>query len=149
MLVLAIGFGMMALTVAIHTYGCTLWLNYIGHKLKEDKRNNRRPRLFHMISSSAAALLFLHVAEVLLWALLFMQLPGQDALSGLQPAFYLSMITFTTVGYGDITLVGEWQNLAGMEGMVGIVVFGLTTALLFAMIQKSWSYALTERGETK
>ena len=48
------------------------------------------------------------------------------------------MITFTTLGYGDITLAQEWQLLTGVEGMVGIVVFGLTTALLFAVIQKSW-----------
>ena len=48
------------------------------------------------------------------------------------------MITFTTLGYGDITLAQEWHLLTGVEGMVGIVVFGLTTALLFAVIQKSW-----------
>ena len=48
------------------------------------------------------------------------------------------MVTFTTLGYGDITLAREWQLLTGVEGMVGITVFGLTTAMLFAVIQKSW-----------
>jgi hypothetical protein len=48
------------------------------------------------------------------------------------------MITFTTLGYGDVTLNEPWQVLAGAEGMVGIVVFGLTTALLYAVIQKCW-----------
>jgi hypothetical protein len=46
------------------------------------------------------------------------------------------------LGYGDITLSAEWNLLSGMEAMVGITVFGLTTALLFAVIQQIWKVNL-------
>jgi len=50
-------------------------------------------------------------------------------------AIGIFMITFTTLGYGDVTLNSDWDFLSGMEAMVGITVFGLTTAILFAVIQ--------------
>ena len=96
------------------------------------------------------ALLSLHILEALLWALFYWQLPGKAGLSTFHDAFYFSVVTITTLGYGDITLKPEWQLLSGMEAMVGTVAFGLTTALLFAIIQKSWKFQYTEkRGQSE
>ena len=138
MLLLLAGFGMVTMTVAIHTLGATLWLQYTGRRLKRLERNNKLPHLFSIISTSATVYLSLHLLEALLWAMLFMQLPNQAGLKNFHEAFYFSMVTFTTLGYGDVTVSREWYVLAGMEGMVGIIVFGLSTAMLFAIIQKSW-----------
>ena len=52
---------------------------------------------------------------------------------------YFSIVSFTTLGYGDITLNAHWRFLSGMEAMAGIAVFGLTTALAFSVIHKYWS----------
>ena len=138
MLLLAISIGMIGLTVGIHTLGAASWLKGLGKRLEYHASLNQPPHLFRGILSTAIVLLLLHVLEALCWALLYMQLPAQAGLKTLHEAFYFSMVTFTTLGYGDVTLNGEWQLLAGVEGMVGILVFGLTTALLFAVIQKSW-----------
>ena len=88
--------------------------------------------------STAVFLLLLHVIEVHLWALVYVFLPGQAGLNNYAEAVYFSIVTLTTLGYGDITLNAQWQLLSGMEAMVGIMVFGLTTATLFAVIQQSW-----------
>jgi hypothetical protein len=94
--------------------------------------------VFRAILSTAIVLLMLHALEAFLWALLYLVLPAQAGLKNLHEAFYFSLVTFTTLGYGDITLNSRWQLLAGIEGMVGIVVFGLSTAILFAVIQRYW-----------
>lgn len=138
MLLLAISIGMICLTVGIHTLGAASWLKGLGKRLEYHASLNQPPHLFRGILSTAIVLLLLHVLEALCWALLYMQLPAQAGLKTLHEAFYFSMVTFTTLGYGDVTLHEDWQLLAGVEGMVGIVVFGMTTALLFAVIQKSW-----------
>jgi amino acid transporter len=138
MLLLLAGFGMIAMTVAVHTLGATLWLQYTGRRLRRLEREKKLPHLFTIIATTATVYLSLHLLEALLWAILFMRLPDQAGLGNLHEAFYFSMITFTTLGYGDVTLSREWYVLAGMEGMVGIIVFGLSTAMLFAIIQKSW-----------
>ena len=138
MQLLIISIGMISLTVAIHTLGGALWLKRLGKRLEHHTSMNQPPRLFEGILSTATVLLMLHIFEAFLWAILYLQLPAQAGLKNFHEALYFSMITFTTLGYGDITLAQEWQLLSGVEGMVGIVVFGLTTALLFAVIQKSW-----------
>jgi len=138
MQLLIISIGMISLTVAIHTLGAAFWLKRLGKRLEYHASINQLPRLFEGILSTAIVLLMLHIFEAFLWAVLYLQLPAQAGLKNFHDAFYFSMITFTTLGYGDITLAQEWQLLTGVEGMVGIVVFGITTALLFAVIQKSW-----------
>ncbi len=87
------------------------------------------------------ALLFLHMVEVIFWAAAYYALPGHAGLSSFSESIYFSIVTFTTLGYGDITLSTQWDALAGMEAMVGIVVFGLTTALIFAIVQRIWMAA--------
>jgi hypothetical protein len=42
------------------------------------------------------------------------------------------------LGYGGITLDPEWRVLSGLEAMNGILLFGWSTALLFAVVQRSW-----------
>jgi voltage-gated potassium channel len=139
MVLLLISIGMVLLTVGIHTVGAAWWLTSLGKRISNRQRLNQPTRLFRSILSTACVLILLHVLEAFLWALLFMVLPAQGGLDSFHDALYFSMITFTTLGYGDITLNADWQLLTGVEGMVGIVVFGLTTAMLFAVIQKSWN----------
>jgi len=138
MVLLLISIGMIILTVGIHTVGAAWWLTSLGNRMIKRQQSNLPPLLFRNILSTACVLILLHVLEAFLWALLFIVLPARGGLDSLQEALYFSMITFTTLGYGDITLNSDWQILTGVEGMVGIVVFGLTTALLFAVIQKTW-----------
>lgn len=138
MLLLAFGFGMIALTVAIHTTGAAWWLSRTSRRIQQGVHKHRRLSIFYIISTTASALLLLHLLEAMLWAVLYIILPGRSGLANFAEALYFSMITFTTLGYGDVTLAPEWRSLAGMEAMVGIVVFGLSTAILFAMIQRSW-----------
>ena len=88
--------------------------------------------------STTIVLVLLHALEACLWAFLYLLLPGHAGLDSFHEAFYFSIVTITTLGYGDITLTAPWHILSGVEGMIGIVVFGLTTAILFAAIQNSW-----------
>jgi voltage-gated potassium channel Kch len=61
-------------------------------------------------------------------------------MSGVLPSFeeaaYFSAVTFTTVGYGDIVLGKEWRQVAVFEAVNGWIIFGWTTALMMAVIQR-------------
>ncbi len=48
----------------------------------------------------------------------------------LEPALYFSIVTFTTLGYGDITLGPQWRILASFAAVNGLIIFGLNTAFL-------------------
>ncbi len=58
-------------------------------------------------------------------------------------ALYFSVVTSTTLGYGDITLTGRWQLLASFEAMGGLILFGASTAFLLA-VTRSWFSHLSE-----
>lgn len=57
-------------------------------------------------------------------------------LPDIETALYFSMVTFTSVGYGEIVLEGSWRMLASIQGAIGVTLFGWTTALIFSYIQR-------------
>jgi len=67
------------------------------------------------------------LVEAFIWSVVFVAI---GALSDLHDALYFSIVTFTTLGYGDITLGKEWQLLSAFEAANGIILFGWTTALI-------------------
>ena len=73
--------------------------------------------------------------EAWLWALLYYFNPLITALPDLETAFYFSMVTFTTLGFGDVVLTGEWRPVASIQAANGVIIFGWTTALIFYFIQ--------------
>jgi hypothetical protein len=83
-------------------------------------------------------LLSLHILEVIIWALAYTMLPDLAGPDKFEDALYFSFITFTTVGYGDVTLFGEWRLLSGIEAMNGILLFGWSSALVYTTVQKLW-----------
>jgi hypothetical protein len=78
-------------------------------------------------------LLLASLAEAGIWAGAYV---GLGALSHFEEALYFSTVTFTTLGFGDITLSPEWRLLGAIQAANGIVIFGWSTALVFALLQR-------------
>ncbi len=62
------------------------------------------------------------------------------AIETLEEALYFSTASFTTIGYGDIVLTREWRLLSSFGGANGMIIFGLTTALIIAAIQRFYAW---------
>jgi hypothetical protein len=73
--------------------------------------------------------------EALIGALFYLYNPAITTLQDLETALYFSMVSFTSVGYGDLVLTGDWRMLASLEGANRVIIFGWTTALIFYVIQ--------------
>ena len=63
-------------------------------------------------------------------------------LDSLEEATYFSFVTFTTLGYGDVVLSDRWRLLSSLEAANGIIMFGWTTAVVMAVVQRSFAKAL-------
>ena len=74
--------------------------------------------------------------EATIWALVYLADPQITVLPDAQTAFYFSMVTFTSLGYGDIVLTGPMRALSAVQAANGLIIFGWTTALIFYYIQK-------------
>lgn len=144
-ILLLIGTGMIALTMIINVTGIVIWLEFLARRLEHHSRHGTQPNLFGAILFTALVLLMIHLIEAFLWAVLYVLLPGRSGLDNLHDALYFSMITITTLGYGDITLNEQWHLLSGLESMIGIIVFGMSTAMIYAVVQKCWMFKHKDR----
>ncbi len=106
-----------------------------------------RPAL--VLSIAAIGMILLHIAESCLWAILYFT-AGQS--TSLQEALYFSIVTATTLGYGDITLQGDWRIVVSWQAMSGLLLFGASTAALFQLVlylspmaNPNWEHSHTTR----
>jgi hypothetical protein len=60
------------------------------------------------------------------------------ALPAWAPAMLYSLEAITSFGHAQIYLADRWQLLGAIEGVNGLILFGLTTAFLFAAVQQIW-----------
>jgi Ion channel len=51
-------------------------------------------------------------------------------------AFYHSAENYTTLGYGDVVMSASWRLLGPFEAADGMLMFGVSTAMIFAVIQR-------------
>ena len=133
---------LVAITVLIHAFGTREWMRFMARRFVGADGNFRRGKDLPAIIWTAVVLLMLHVVEVIIWALCYRALTPISSLDTLEKAVYFSIVTFTSLGYGDITLAeAEWRLLSGIEALNGVLLVGWTTAFLFAVVQRTWSTA--------
>jgi len=51
---------------------------------------------------------------------------------------YFSFTVFSTVGFGDIELVGDLRYLTGMESLTSLVLITWSASYLFFEMQRHW-----------
>ncbi len=62
-------------------------------------------------------------------------------------AFYSSAENYTTLGYGDVVMSARWRLLGPLEAADGMLMFGVTTAMIFSVIQRLvWTRLGEPRG---
>ena len=86
------------------------------------------------------------ILEIGLWAILYWRL---GLIQGFETSFYFSGITFTTVGYGDMTLHGCWRLLSVGEAINGVLMAGWSTAQLVYVVQTLMTIRLSGEGRIK
>ncbi len=132
-----IGAAIVALTVVILAIGTTMWIRRIGRRYADEQFWRGRMAIGILIQT-VLVLIALHTIEIILWAGSYIVLLPDGELASFEEAVYFSFVTFTTLGYGDITLSVGWRILCGIEALNGILLIGWTTALLFAIVQRMW-----------
>ena len=121
-------------TVAIHG-GCTAGTVRLLSKVHAGHWAMRSlVRKVAMIATLVMVMLGASLLEAWLWSLAYLSV---GAIEGAEQALYFSIVTFTTLGYGDVVLAEGWRLLGSLQAAVGIVVFGWSTALVFAAIQRA------------
>jgi len=123
--------------IAIHAIvmAAVLWVARVA-----DERATQRQslRLVAVMIATVSVLMAAHIAEVLVWSLAYAIVgaapPGTDFI-------YFAFVNYTTLGYGDVTPIERWQLLGPMTAMNGVLLFGWSTAVIFAVLRKTMTGA--------
>ena len=131
-------------TVVIHVCGMGL-ITERANRLAGDGTLGWRPTFMFMLRLAIAALAatVLHGIEAATWAGAYLYL---GALPSRRVAMLYSLNAITSYGHAEIFLRPEWQLMGALEALNGMMLFGLTTAFLFAIIQRIWPFGGSSPG---
>jgi voltage-gated potassium channel len=123
---------MVALTMLLHLVGLALLLALLRAHGRRFGEHQLAPQAL-VILLVVLGLFALHTFEIWGYAALY---AGLRTFKDWEEALYFSTVTYTTIGYGDLTLPKPWRVLGAIEGANGIILLGWSTAFFFSVIQR-------------
>lgn len=97
-----------------------------------------------VVSGVMLLLVIGNIAQIGIWALL-LQMLGEFA--DFNTAFYHSAMNFATLGYGDIVMSDQYKLLGPLEAINGVLMIGVSTAVLMAVFQDAMKKTMQARSE--
>lgn len=125
---------LISMNVALHVIVLGLVTERADRLLKMLAGRRRFTSRFGIVMSgmvSVAAVL--HGVEAFSWAIAYRLL---GALPNTKQAMLYSLSAMTTFGNSHATLSDRWLLMGALEALNGMILFGLTTAFLFAVVQR-------------
>jgi hypothetical protein len=144
-LLILLGIVVMIACLAIQVLAVLHVIRYYARAAKQPLGPRPLREAFWQITRVMLLLLVAIMLQMAGWAVLF-RLLGQ--FEDFETALYFSGITFTSLGYGDITLPKRLRILSAMEAADGLMMFGVISAVFMYAVQHSIGRVRTELGET-
>jgi hypothetical protein len=129
---LAVAAAVILCTIFIHALPVSATLEFLRRARRLGRTGKNFWSDFVIIVLAMLATLAAHLIEIALWARVFV-LCGEFPDFG--TAYYHSAVNYTTLGYGDLIMSPHWQLLGPLEAANGMLLFGVSTAMVFALIQ--------------
>jgi hypothetical protein len=127
---------LIVLTVVIHVFGLGFLHERVVRAWSHIVERRNFTLLFAGVMGIAVLVVtVLHAIEGLVWAGAYWLL---GALPDIGSSILFSLGAMTTYGGSGLDLQQHWRLMGALEALNGIILFGLTTAFLFSMIQEVW-----------
>ncbi len=128
-----VAFLLVLLTVLIHGMGVVLVTRLLRLEDSTLRAHQLDYRAFGLLTSMALSLFVLHALEISLFALFYLQ---AGAVHTLEASLYFSASSYATLGHPDIDFPLEWRLLGAIEGLVGFLLIGWSTAVFVTDMNK-------------
>ena len=129
---------LVTLTLALQSAGMAGLIEWARSHLPKALSRHDRVRSTVLMVRLTSLIVCLHLLEILLWAWFY----RVKCFATWEAAFYFSVTSYSTVGYGDLVLQRAWRHLGPLEGLTGALMCGLSAGFLFAVVTR-----LVERVE--
>lgn len=132
--------GLIAVTIALHVSGVVLLAN-VSERIKAKLPQldisylSSVPVSMALIVAVALCLAILHGVEAIVWALGYLHL---GAVATLADATLYSLDSMTSRGGSGLVLDARWRMMGATEAADGMLLFGISTAFIFAVMARIW-----------
>jgi hypothetical protein len=141
------GLSLIALTIAIHATGVMFMVSVLhSFRIWLASRSLGLP---HLIAIGIAAftamgvlLAVLHGMEAALWAAAYLWLGALDSPGA---AILYSVDAMATRGASGVMLLPHWQMMGALEAADGMLLFGISTAFIFTVMQFYYQHLVLQR----
>jgi len=120
-------------TFFIHALAVKATISFVRYERKLGRADASSWTDVAIVALVMSIALVAHLIEIAFWAVLFVicrEFPEFGS------AYYHSAVNYTTLGYGDLIMTPSWKLLGPMEAADGMLMFGVSTAIIFAVIQR-------------
>jgi amino acid transporter len=130
---LAVGSLVVLCTIFVHALAIVAVVRFFRYERKRGRTYAGVLGDLPILMLTIAVTFVAHLIEMTLWAVLFVICGEFKDFAG---AFYHSAMNYSTLGYGDVIMSPSWKLLGPLEAANGALMFGVSTAIIFAVIQR-------------
>jgi hypothetical protein len=120
-------------TIFIHALALIATVNFVRHERRLGRAGTSFWIDVAIVGLAMSFGLVAHLIEIALWAVLF-EICGEFSEFG--TAYYHSAVNYSTLCYGYLIMTPAWRLLGPLEAANGMLMFGVSTAMIFAVIQR-------------
>ena len=128
---ISIAAAIVCVCLLFHVAGMLWMADLIMSRPEYRERAATRRHYSTTIIAVFSGIILLHVGEASLWALFYY---SRSLFSNFETSLYFSLVSFASIGYGDVLLPEKWRLVGAIEGISGILLCGVSTAFIFAIV---------------
>lgn len=136
LIIVLILFCLVSTCVVIHGAGMVFGLRWLVGVELRSRGSLSLLATFRVLSGVVSWLLVLHLLQILAWAFCY---EWGGCFPDFFTSFYYSATSYSTVGYGDVIPAGNWKLVGSIEAVTGVLMFGWSTGVLFAVVNRLMS----------
>ena len=133
LLPLLVSVGAVGCTIFVHALAVGATVNFVRYEGKLGRAGAGALIDLAIVALVISFAFVAHLIDIALWAVLLV-ICGE--FEEFRIAFYHSAVNYTTLGYGDLLLTPSWRLLGPLEATNGALMFGVSAAMVFAVIQR-------------
>ena len=131
-----------AACLLLHVTGILAMAEWVLTHREYLERTGSRFRSTLLLIALFSGIIALHVTETCMWAAFYYT---QELFRDFETSVYFSLTSYTTIGYGDVLLPQKWRLLGAIEGISGVLLCGVSTAFIFAVISAMFQIRLQQQ----
>ena len=130
--------------LVVHVAGILLMAKWLLRKRDQLGLNITNKHFALLLIVLFAGIMCLHLTQTGLWAMFYYT---RGLFSDFETSLYFSMVSFTTIGYGDVLLQRLWRLLGLVECFSGVLLCGISTAFMFAVVNGMLQLRIQQRSK--